>query len=132
MAETAPRLDLALLNDEKHMYGHMEHHPIIKQFLTLLNARPDDLLKSTVKEAARMLGVSESHLQHLLREELNSSYTQLLRDVRARRAKALLLQHPEKTISEIAVACGYTSETMHRHFVKLFGHCPSHFRRNLR
>jgi AraC-like DNA-binding protein len=112
------------------MYGKLQFHPIVEQFLSRL---PDDSsLGSSVREAARCLGVSASHLQHLLKQETGRTYGEFVRANRADRARELLIFQPHRIISEIAYQLGVAPQTLTRDFLRAFGCSPAEFRRRQR
>jgi AraC-like DNA-binding protein len=82
----------------------------------------------SVSQAARAVGSSLSHLQHLLRKN-KTRYGLEVRKRRVEFARSYLLDHPEKTIYEIARDCNYEVQTLYRHFVAVFGKSPSAIRR---
>lgn len=112
------------------MYGGGARHWAVDGFLEWLSA--GSRLPASVREAARQVGVSPSHLQHLLRHQIGRPYTALLREETARRARKLLLEEPHLTVAEVAEAIGVEVRTMCRRVRKTFGVGPSELRRNHR
>lgn len=112
------------------MYGKATVHPIVTRFLLLIDeACHQHATIPALPAIARQLGVSVSHLQHLVRRDLGSTYTRLIRARCVQHLKALLLEQPDQTISEIAYQCGYDPQTMRRHFTTVLGACPSAIRK---
>jgi AraC-like DNA-binding protein len=78
---------------------------------------------------ARQLRVSVFHLHHLVKRDIGKSCAALIRASCVERAKAQLLQYPDKTISEIAYSCGHEPQSLYRHFIAELGRSPSEIRR---
>lgn len=83
----------------------------------------------TRDQAARVAGVSPSHFSHLIRAQLNSSFTALLARYRVDHA-ARLLTRTTSSIAEVALACGFPDQS---YFTKVFkkqtGRTPLAYRR---
>lgn len=109
------------------MYGHGEAHLAVQRLLAHLLS--DSPLPHGARHAARLVGVSHSHLHHLLKRHLGRTYLQLIREARVQRACRLLKQSPQCSISEIADSTGYTPRSMCRDFMKVLGMTPSMLRR---
>ena len=73
----------------------------------------DDL---SVRDVARAVGISESLLYRLFREE-GSTPVEHLRALRLSHAKRLLLESPKMPVAEIAAACGFADTA---YFCKVF------------
>ena len=110
------------------MFGKIQTHPAVIQFLQLLET-DSELHKMRLGFVARRLGVSLSHLQHLVRRDLGATCTQLIRAKSVERLSRSLHEHPEQTIAEIAYQHGYEPQTMYRHFTAVLGVNPSTVRR---
>jgi len=83
----------------------------------------------TLKELARAIGYSESHLRSLFRNSLRMSLGRYISEIRLRKATGLLHQG-SLTVSQIAEACGYNSLfSFSRAFQQGFGCSPSEFRK---
>lgn len=67
-------------------------------------------------ELAERLGITVRQLQRLFERYINSSPKRYLMDLRLRRARNLIMQS-DQAITEIAMACGFTSTT---HFTKAY------------
>jgi AraC-like DNA-binding protein len=80
------------------------------------------------EEVARHVGVSPGHLSQLLKERTGRSFVELLRETRIQSACELLAQ-TEKSLSEIAVACGFCDQSYFTHVFKdMRGMTPKQYR----
>ena len=85
--------------------------------------------KIPVKQLARSVKLSESHLQHLIKQELGCSITRYLQEVVLQKA-ALLLTTTELTVRQIRMQCGISDASNFSHYFKeRFGVSPVAFRR---
>ncbi|CAN7698149.1 GlxA family transcriptional regulator [Rhizobium sp. LjRoot254] len=98
-------------------------------------ARARQIMASTIDEPksctriAEMVGVSERHLQRLFQQQLGSGMAQVYHMLRMERAHQLV-QLTDLTITEVAVACGFSSlEVFSRTYRKAFHVSPSRDRR---
>lgn len=98
-------------------------------------ARARQIMASAIDEPkscadiARMVGLSERHLQRLFQQQLGSGMAQVYHMLRMERAHQLV-QQTDLTITEIAVACGFSSlEVFSRTYRKAFNVAPSRDRR---
>ena len=81
------------------------------------------------KVIAASVGVSERHLQRLFQQRFGSSMAQVYHALRMERAHQLV-QLTDLSITEIAVACGFSSlEIFSRTYKKVFSVAPSQDRR---
>jgi|RhiMetdeSRZDD1v2_1073273.scaffolds.fasta_scaffold1525128_2 transcriptional regulator GlxA family with amidase domain len=130
VAQSSPLGGSQILPDSKlwyfSMYGHGAQHPVVAKLEELMKDPANHKLSAS--QAARTIGTSLSHLQHLLRKS-QTRYGLELRKRRAETARTYLLRHPEKTIDQIATECNYEPQTMYRHFIAVFGRSPSAIRR---
>lgn len=86
----------------------------------------------TIKELARALGISPSHLRARFRASCGVSLGRHLRRLRLERACGLLRLTPDR-ITEVAEKCGFTSiYTFSRAFSMAFGKSPMDYRRMAR
>ena len=128
--------DLAawLRNTLEHMISTIERQ---KDFTpTLLVSKALDFMRTNPHrdisrdETARHAGVSPSHFSRLLKERTGRTFTELLRQCRVDLACDLLLT-TEKSLAEIADACGFCDQS---HFTHVFqdakGVTPKLFRQN--
>lgn len=82
-----------------------------------------------VSDVACKLRLSRSYFERLFRRETGETFGAWLREVRLRRATALLSDHIVQ-IKEVAYLCGYQSApSFTREFKRRFGISPSEFRR---
>jgi methylphosphotriester-DNA--protein-cysteine methyltransferase len=114
--------------EEEYLFGKIEVHPIVLRFQELLET-DEKLRKVPVSVIARRLGVSTSHLQHLVRRDLGATCKQLIRAKCVERLSQAMLDHPELTIGELADGNGCELQTMHRDFVAILGINPGEIRR---
>lgn len=98
-------------------------------------ARARQIMLSTIDEPktcgriAEMVGVSERHLQRLFQQQLGAGMAQVQHMLRMERAHQLV-QQTDLSITQIAVACGFSSlEVFSRTYKKTFGVPPSRDRR---
>ena len=105
------------------MLGPHARHPAIDRLLEMF--RSTAVAQVDLRRASRAIGMSQSHLQHLLRRQMGKTFTQLSREVRVQRAWSLMSASPHLTIEEVAEAAGYSTKTMCRHFKDVFGRTPS-------
>lgn len=86
----------------------------------------------TIKELARTLGISQSHLRARFHASCGVSLGRHLRRLRLERACGLLRLTPDR-ITEVAAKCGFTSiYTFSRAFTTAFGKSPMDYRRGVR
>ena len=80
-------------------------------------------------QIARVAGLSPSRFSHLMREQLNTSFTELLAQYRVDRAAELLARTTD-SIADVALACGFPDQS---YFTKVFkkrmGKTPFAYRR---
>lgn len=77
---------------------------------------------------AELLGISVRHL-HILFETTDKSFAQTVTTERLAEGRRLLMQSPEQSISEIALACGFNSiATFYRAFQAAHGMSPGNYR----
>ena len=89
------------------------------------------IMETTIEEPkscttiADMVGVSERHLQRLFHQQFGSSMLEIYQALRMERAHQLV-QLTDLSITEISVACGFSSlETFSRTYRRAFGVAPS-------
>ncbi|MBE2212423.1 MAG: helix-turn-helix transcriptional regulator [Opitutaceae bacterium] len=86
----------------------------------------------TIKELARTLGISQSHLRARFQASCGVSLGRHLRRLRLERACGLLRLTPDR-ITEVAAKCGFTSiYTFSRAFSAAYGRSPMDYRRGTR
>lgn len=77
---------------------------------------------------AGLIGVSVRQL-HVLFEPTGTTYTRYVLARRLEHARLLLSQFPNRSVAEIAVACGFDGlSTFYRNFRAVFGMSPAEFR----
>lgn len=83
----------------------------------------------TVTRAARLLGVPARQLSQAINGIYGGSFSQYLNDVRVTKAKALLLSHPNMSVTEVYMQAGFSTKSQfHREFSRVAGATPSAFR----
>ncbi len=70
-----------------------------------------------VAELAQMQSISTHHLHRIFKEETGKNLFETIKSIRLQKAASLLLTNKYATISEIALMCGYSSQTS---FIKAF------------
>lgn len=84
----------------------------------------------SLTELAEHLNLSKEYICSLFKKEMQQTILQYLQSVRIARARVLLLQYPEKRVTEIAHLCGFESISYFgRVFKKICGCTPEMFRR---
>lgn len=84
----------------------------------------------TIDDAAKALHISRSHLSHIFKERLNSTFGQYISKRRIEHA-CLLLKHGKCTVTEAAIASGFDSvRTFNRVFSGIVGVTPRDFVKN--
>lgn len=73
--------------------------------------------KITLEELAQYNSTSKYHYHRIIKEETNSTLSELISSIRLQKAANLILTNKYSTISEIANLCGYIS---HSSFIKAF------------
>lgn len=108
------------------MYGRPFRPPVVDAFLELISKSP---LPISLKWAARELAIGRSHLQHLLREHLNRTFRDCLREEIARRAAHRIVGSPHMSLASVAESLNLDERTMARYINRVFGCSPSELRR---
>ena len=91
-------------------------------------ARHSSRADLSAEKTAAALGISVRQL-HLLFEPTGTSFGAYLRATRLEQAHLLLLQFPERSVTDIAFACGWNSlATFHRVFRAAYGRSPNELR----
>ncbi|RBP53113.1 helix-turn-helix domain-containing protein [Arenicella xantha] len=123
--------DIATLIASDSYLGQVTHHPALEKAINYLAEQySSDLTLSGLAEKAF---VSASHLSYLFKHHLDSSFKQLLIQIRIAKAKLLLKEKPTCKITEIAFDVGFHDLS---HFEKTFkrvvGISPGKYRRRRR
>ena len=119
---------LCQFEGDEVLFGKTSMHPVVIKFQQLAEAE-FGLHKIPLTTIAKRVGVSRSHLQHLVQRELGQSCMNLIRAKSVERMTKLLLNQPEKSIAEIAYENDYEPQTMYRHFHAVIGMSPGAVRR---
>jgi AraC-like DNA-binding protein len=102
----------------------------INRVVEYLHANLGD--KTNVRKMAGVANMSASHFSRVFREEMGRPPMDYLNDIRIRRAKKLLLAG-EKSITEIALECGFNSPSyLSDRFYRQYKITPSGFRKSLK
>jgi len=105
----------------------LENHGILPRIHALVSKENDDGFQ--IKDLAKKLGYSESHLRALFREEVGMGLGKYLLKIRLSRAAALLASN-KLPINEVAVRCGYESPySFSRAFKQKMHISPRNYRR---
>lgn len=84
---------------------------------------------ASIEEFASLLGYSTGHLQRLLREKTDGSFTDIVQRVKVERA-AQLLSETDLSIEYIAEKLGYQNPSgLYKIFESLFGMTPGNYRK---
>ncbi len=104
-------------------------HTYVNKVITCIMNHIDNA-EYSVNELASELSVSRSQLHRKLVALTGFSTTAFIRMIRLEKAKDLL-SRGEKTVTETAYACGFSSQSYFtRSFTEYFGKSPSHFVKN--
>lgn len=111
--------------------GRAPIHPTLRRAVAVISKHPEAPL--TLKTVAVRANVSSSHLAHLFRRELGTTFTRVLTHLRVQRAKSFLRQDPWRPITRLAEEAGFKSlRQFERTFKGLVGQTPAQYRRRLR
>jgi AraC family transcriptional regulator len=84
-----------------------------------------------LQDAADQLGMSQYYFCRLFKQSMGIAPYQYALQQRVERAKQSLLKQPDKAIAQIALECGFTSQSqMTQHFRKIVGTTPKAYRRS--
>lgn len=82
----------------------------VKLFLEDMRGNPQHLTRAwTLKKMAEQCGLAETRFRHYCRQLTNMTPTQFIEHCRIETASAMLTEHPVRSITEIALACGFGS-----------------------
>ena len=101
----------------------------VKIFLEELKGIPRLLEKQwSIKEMAKLCRMSESHFTQCCRKLTNMSPAHFLNHCRVQHALSIMACEPQKSITDIAMDCGFTtSQYFATVFKKITGKTPSHY-----
>ena len=100
-------------------------------FFQVMEALKDDYQHAwSLDEMAKLLDISKFQFAHLFKERIGVSPYSWLQIYRLVRSQELLL-HTERTITDIAISCGFSSVAIFNQlFKRLYGFPPSFFRKS--
>ncbi|NQT60002.1 MAG: PocR ligand-binding domain-containing protein [Bacteroidetes bacterium] len=89
-------------------------------------------LRISLAQAAGIAGKSESRLRHKFKEDTGISFSAMREQICMKKAKHLLVEHPEKPIKEAAYQLGFPDPLyFSRAFRKYFGYSPTAYREKI-
>jgi AraC-like DNA-binding protein len=101
---------------------------VVQMFLAELPRRIEQ--QWTVDTMAQQCGLGRSRFVHYCRQITNMSPLEYLTHCRVEAAKQLLQQRPEMSVTQVALACGFsTSQYFATVFRRMAGHAPREVRR---
>ena len=104
----------------------VEHNPILRDAIAYIERHCTE--DFAIRTLAARVCVSESRLHHLFKRDLNTTPIKLRNEFRVERA-AQILRSTERSIEDIAAACGFHSPTYFRETFKAFtGLTPAEYR----
>lgn len=94
-------------------------HPLFQQYIspTIAKIETDYVTELTVETLATSLFITPQYLTRLFRRFTGKTTQQYLLDLRLNKAKALLMNHQERSVESIATAVGFGSASR---FVQVF------------
>lgn len=108
--------------------------PSSNNFLETLNTQIESHLHDANFDIGRLLrtmGMSRTDLHRKLKQCVGMSATEYIRYVRVQRAAALLAEHPDWSMSNIAYAVGFSSPSYFtRTFEEFYREAPSTYKRS--
>jgi AraC family transcriptional regulator len=101
----------------------------LRQVLDYIHDHLD--LDIKLEDLAQLLGISQFHFSRVFKQSIGISPYQYLLQQRVERAKQLLKQNEERSILDIALACGFNSHShLSKQFRQLTGMTPKAYRAN--
>lgn len=89
--------------------------------------------KLTLNNVAQQLNTNRTYLSQYINTELNMSFGDWLLQLRLNEAKQMFSEKPSLRITEVALACGFSSASNFSHlFAELEGMTPQQWRKSLR
>jgi AraC-like DNA-binding protein len=83
----------------------------------------------SLQTLAERVRISPHHLSQVLNDKLGKNFYDYINEQRVEHAKVLLVQEPQRAITDVAFACGYNSKTaFYNAFKRHTGVSPSEFR----
>ena len=112
--------------------NRLQMEKAVRVFLDELRTTPARLEHPwTLREMARICGISPQHFVECCCRLTSLSPTNALNQMRIRHAELLIRNEPQKTITEIAMKCGFTtSQYFATVFKKWNGKTPSEFKKD--
>lgn len=99
----------------------------MKQILSYIDNNLSE--KLGLKQMASELGLSPYYFSHLFRQSMGMPPYRYVIQQRVQKAKRLLKQEVEMSIADIALECGFTSQShMAKHFRQITGTTPKAYR----
>lgn len=112
-----PTLNLPLVTAENVMHEeekHSRNSEVVEKILRVLEDKYSVDIRT--QDIAEEIGISERHLQRILKTETGKRFRELLNETRIQRAKQLLTQ-TSKPIKDIYLQVGYQD---YSHFIRVF------------
>lgn len=102
-------------------------HPLVSRAILLMNTDPANC---TLQSIARQLGVSQSYLSRLFKEETGENFQNALQTLKMKQAADMLSSSRYHRIRSIALSLGYRdAQNFCRTFRKCHGMTPGEYRR---
>ncbi|WP_125719208.1 AraC family transcriptional regulator [Pseudoalteromonas rubra] len=119
----------------QHIKQHNKHRDLyferLKPVVAYIHNHPDQSV--TLEQAAVLSHFSKYHFQRIFSALMGESLTQYSNRVRLERAASLLLFHTDKSVTDIALDCGYSgSANFARSFKEHYGITPVSVRKTER
>lgn len=117
-------LDKASKIDPKPIYSYGRFTKIVQH----LESHIDRDIK--LAEMAQIMNMNSSYFCRAFQQEIGISPHQFVLQLRIEKAKQILKQSPQLPISDVAVNCGFTNQSMlNKHFRKVVGTTPTQYRK---
>lgn len=106
---------------------------MVQRFFEELAGFPEQLEHPwTLREMARLCRISPTRFSHCCRQLMNLSPLNVLNQLRIRQAETMMKNEPQKSITEIAMECGFTtSQYFATIFKKWTGKTPTEYRNTM-
>ncbi|MBR5308477.1 MAG: helix-turn-helix transcriptional regulator [Clostridia bacterium] len=100
--------------------------PIAERICKIIDSCPE--AEMTVAEIAEAIGISVWYMSHIFRREMGMTVVEYRTEKRMNKAK-ILLSSTDKSITEIAYACGFSGQGyFSERFAAVFGISPTKYR----